>query len=166
MLPQQEFLDFLNSFVFFNSLINDKQKNYIKELVVETCKRIATANKNELTNVLGNIEFIIYKSIEGKSAFVNCANPINPDGGITLKCEVKQSNTQKSCWRFFIIYHLPKKNLDRETELYILAHEFAHAFFNHPLKDTEKSAAEQEAHKKAVEWGFRIHNDDVNKINY
>ncbi len=158
---------FLNSSIFFNSSASDKEKEEIKNLVLEACRRIEGKNQSDILQVLGNIEFIIYKPLEGDSIIdVNR----NPNGGVTIKCEIEKSETQKSCWRCFVIYYL-REVKNRETQLFVLAHEFGHAFYQHPIINPRPSPSELDeferaANEKAIEWGFRPHNDDIDKNAY
>ena len=149
----RDYQPFLNSCIYFNSSAGEKEKEDVKSLVLQTCQQIEKKNAGEIVEVLGNIEFIIYKPIEGDS--VDNIDR-SPNGGVILK----------SCWRCFIIYYLPKGLQHRETQLYILAHEFAHAFYKHPIYKPQPSRVEIEeldrkANEKAREWGFRLHADDI-----
>lgn len=45
---------------------------------------------------------------------------------------------------------------NRETMVYMLAHELAHVYYLHPVNNTPGNQAEDEANKKAVEWGVRL----------
>jgi hypothetical protein len=158
---------FLNSCIFFNLATSDKEKEEIKNLVVEICQRIEANNHNDLLQALGNIEFIIYKPLEGDSVYDVSRSR---DGGVTIKCEIEKSETQKSCWRCFVICYL-KEVKNRETQLFVLAHEFAHAFYQHPIikphpTKTELDEFERAANEKAIEWGFRPHDDDTDKNEY
>jgi hypothetical protein len=158
----QDFQYIRNSCIFFNSSTNEKEKDEIKSLILETCQQIERKNAGEIEKVLDNIEFIVYKHIEGDSAIdVNRS----PDGGVTLKCEIEKSETQKSCWRCFVIYYPLKRFQYRETQLYILAHEFAHAFYQHPINTPHPSRLElekldHEADLKAIEWDFKPHEGE------
>lgn len=149
----QDFYPFCETSIFFNSSVSEQEKEDIKSLFMETCRRIEGINPSDIINVLGNIEFIIYKTIEGDNAG---DVDRSPDGGVTLR----------SCWRLLVIYYPLKRFTERETMLYILAHEFAHVFCQHPFRNlpsslSEKLELEYEADTKAVEWGFKPHDSDI-----
>jgi hypothetical protein len=160
----ENFDHFLNFCIYFNSYASEKEKAEIKNIVLEACQRIEAKSPNDILQVLGNIEFIIYKPIEGDSVIdVNR----NENGGVTIKCEIEKSEIQKSCWRCFVIYYL-KEVKHKETQLFILAHEFGHAFYQHPIIEPRPSPStldkfERAANEKAIEWGFRPHDEDINK---
>lgn len=150
----QDFQPFINHAIYFNSSVEEQEKREVRELILETCNRIERKDVGEIIQVLADIEFIVYKPIEGDHAM---DVDRSPDGGVLMK----------SCSRLFIIYYPnPKRFIQRETKLYILAHEFAHVFHKHPYMNStpnpqEKEQFEREADKKAVEWGFRPHDDEV-----
>jgi hypothetical protein len=160
----ENFEHFLYNCIFFNSSTSEKEKEEVRNLVLETCRRIEAKNPNDILQALGNVEFIIYKPIEGDSVIdVNRSQ----DGGVTIKCEIEKSEIQKSCWRCFVIYYLKEVN-NRETQLFILAHELGHAFYQHPIikprpSHSELDEFEHAANEKAIEWGFRPHDDDILK---
>ncbi len=160
-----EIQHFINYCVYFNSFTDEKERETIRSLVLEVCKKITVINLNDFANVIANIEFIVYKQIEGDNVYDVTRRP---DGGVTLRCEIERSETQKSCWRCFVIYYPLKGFQYRETQLFILAHEFAHALFQHPINNPHPSPSELEkadydANKKAIEWGFKPHDDDIGK---
>ena len=133
------------------------EKEGVKSLILETCQQIERKNAREIVEVLGNIEFIIYKPVEGDS--VDNVNR-NPNGGVILK----------SCWRCFVIFYPLQGLQNRESQLYILAHKFAHAFYKHPIykpqpSRVEKEALDRKADEKAREWGFRLCDEDVNRVS-
>jgi hypothetical protein len=158
---------FLNSCIYFNSSTSEKEKEEIRNLVLETCRRVEAKSPIDIDKVLGSIEFIIYKPLEGDSVIdVNRS----PDGGVTIKCEIEKSETQKSCWRCFVIYFIEGVK-HKETQLFVLAHEFGHAFYQHPFiypspTHLELEEFEHAANKKAIEWGFRPHEDDTESNVY
>jgi len=93
-----------------------------------------------------NFEIIICKPIDVQW-------PSSPDGGLT------QSSDTGRCWVTYNPFGMIK---NRETQLYCLAHELAHAFLKHPnksrdilVKDSDNyKKEEREAHKKAHEMGI------------
>jgi len=149
----RDFQFFLNSCIFFNLSADEKDKDEVKSLILETYQQIERKNAEEIDEVINNIEFIIYKPIEGNNELDNQTR--SPDGGVI----------KKSCWRCFVIYYPLKRFQHRETQLYILAHEFAHAFYKHPINkpcpdSLELEKLDHETDAKAIEWGFRPHEDE------
>jgi hypothetical protein len=151
----RDYYFFLHSCIFFNTSSSEQEKEDLISLILETCRQIEEKNVADIDKVLDNVEFIVYKPIEGNNELDNQIS--SPDGGVTIK----------SCWRCFIIYYPLKRFQHRETQLYILAHEFAHAFYKHPITKpcpmrSELEKFDHEADAKAVEWGFKPHKDDEN----
>jgi hypothetical protein len=155
----QDFQPFINYHIYFNSFADEQEKSAVKELVLETCKRIERKNPGEILEILTAIEFIVHKPVPPDHAM----DMKSPDGGSTRK--------SFSLHSFFITYYPnPEKITQRESKLYVLAHEFAHVFHRHPcaelstdLQESKKQRDqfELEADRKAIEWGFRPHDDEI-----
>lgn len=155
----QDFQPFVNHHIYFNSSVGGQENEAIKELVLETCKRIESKNPGEILEVLTAIEFIIHKPIPPDNAM----DMKSPNGGSTRKSFSHQ--------KFFITYYPnPETFTQKESKLYILAHEFAHVFHGHPCDelsaDLEKSKIQRdqfelEADRRAAEWGFRPHDSEI-----
>jgi hypothetical protein len=162
----QDIKQFIENKLYFNEFTGKDEIIQVKSLITEVLQRIESINSSELLNVIGNVEFIIYKPIEGDNAGDAKRSQA---GGVTIKCEIEKSETQKSCWRVFIIYYPIKRFDNRDTQLFILAHELAHALFCHPINNPmptpeEKDILEHQADGKAIEWGFRPNEKDIDSF--
>ena len=69
----------------------------------------------------------------------------------------------------FIIYYAYSMFPQRESHLFVLAHEFAHVFFNDAIECRDPSYEEfqrrdKRADEQAIEWGFYPHPDHKEKF--
>src|SRR5271157_2574003 len=122
IIDMENFQPFIENSLFFNSTMREKDKNIVKGLILEVCQQIE--QHDEILEVRPNIEAIICKPPEGDHA----GDIRSPFGGLTLK----------SSWRDLVIYN-PVGLEHRETQLFILAHEFAHVFLKHTSTNSNQT---------------------------
>lgn len=109
------------------------------ELLKEVLEHIPVSEKIVICNQLGMINFVYFNNLPEIQQRVLKISPT--EGGAATEIEGKCS---------------VRIDMSRSPEIIKLtiAHELAHVFFNHPIKKTDYSIAEDEAKNKAREWGY------------
>lgn len=147
----------MNGLLFFSNDASEERRITYEELFLETWDRIPEDNR---VTILKNLEFILCKKVD---------DPFDPHQN-TPAC-ILYSRISRRC---FVIYNPVIGFLKHETRVHILAHELAHAFYNHPFVgfklgcEKEKKYTEEEAEPQAYslteEWKFIPHSDDISKL--
>jgi len=139
---------------FSNDDLAERRKVY-EDLFLETWERIP---QNDRDKILENLEFILCKKVDD---FWQQNTP-----ACALLCKISL--------RCFVIFNPFFDSIERETKVHILAHEFAHVFYNHPRtgfklgSDKEKKYIEEEAEPQAYalteKWKFFPHPENIHNL--
>ncbi len=141
---------------FANDDLPERRKIY-EDLFLETWDRIPAVDREK---IIQNLEFILCKKV------VDFWNNSTPACALLNKISL----------RSFVIFDPFSNFLEHETKIHILAHEFAHVFYNHPLNgslkpnpDSEKKYIDEEAEPQAYAlteiWGIYPHPDDIRQLS-
>jgi hypothetical protein len=147
----------MDHLLYFANDDSPERRRFYEDLFVEVWDHIPELDRKE---ILKNLEFILCKRV------VDLWNKDTPACALLNKISL----------RSFIVFDPFSNFIEHETKVHILAHEFAHIFYNHPLNgslksnsvDEEKKYIEEEAEPQAYElteiWGFPPHPDDIHQL--
>lgn len=141
---------------FANDDLPERRKVY-EDLFLEVWERIPQIDREK---ILENLEFILCKKVVD---FWHNATPA---------CAL----LNKISLRSFMVFDPFCDFLEHETNVHILAHEFAHVFYNHPFNGSLKSnldeekkyikdEAEPQAYALTEKWEIFPHPNDIHKLS-
>jgi len=126
--------------LYFSSNQSEEYKYKFINLFIETWDQLPETDQKL---ILINLEFIVFKRVE---EFINTHDTV----GVT--------NFNRTSQRSFIIINPFQISFKHKTHIYFLAHELAHAYFNHPRTgnslrciNKENDFVEKEAEPQAIE---------------
>ena len=125
-LLRKLYADDSSRWLYFAINHSDEYKQRIGDLFIETWSQVPEEFKER---IIINLEFIICKNVE---EYVNTGNT----PGCTLLNKINR--------RCFIIFNPYPALCRHQTNVHFLAHELAHAYYNHPEIGAEYGSREEE----------------------
>lgn len=142
MIPSTE--QIMKGLVFYNDLLTQEEKRYFNSLIQETWEKIPHVHQSKLLN---SLEFIIIKPIE---------DPLYPG---TVALTRKSATMPLKNWIIWNPFSI--RSLQDQSKIFLLAHEFAHSYLQHPQKEVNKNIAEDEAnHQTISNWHITPSEND------
>jgi hypothetical protein len=144
-----------NRLLYFSSDDSSERRKIYEDLFLRTWVNIPQDSHEK---ILQNLDFILCKSV--KDIWQNETPACALLNRINLRC--------------FVVFDPFSGFLKEETKIHILAHEFSHVFYNHPMigfqqygeeKKYIDELAEPEAYALTQKWGILPHPDDIGKLS-
>lgn len=130
--------------LYFNNAYSEEVKEKANLIFCEVWEKIPADDREKLETFL---EYILVK-------------PVNDSFNYNTAAITHKSTTQPWC-KSWIMWYPFCNDLKKESIAFLLAHELAHVFFQHPQNKTNKEEAEYEANNYVLsKWKIKPSIDD------